>query len=68
MTAWPFHRPRRTRADEELDAAHWAADRSMIDAKQQRARADRIGDSIRETGRRNHFGAAVAAVFRGDHR
>ena len=67
---WPFfrlaRRTARAKNNQDMDDALWEADRALRDAKNLRYRADAIGDRLRETGRRNHFGEAVARALRGD--
>jgi hypothetical protein len=63
---WPFYSRARSEKDQAMDDAMWAADRALLDAQQMRSRATAVGDRLRETGRRNHFGEAVARAIRGD--
>jgi hypothetical protein len=49
-----------------MDEALWESERALTDAKHLRARAETIGDRLKETGRRNHFGEAVKWHLRGE--
>lgn len=61
---WPF---RRQDPCPSLDAvaADAEASRALRDARALTSRANRIGDRITRTARRNGFGAAVVDTFRG---
>ena len=68
MKLWPFNR-RRERdncVSDDLNAALWESERALADAKHLTARGFRIGELLRATGVRNHFGEAAARNFRGE--